>query len=126
MLEKLLTEWVEHTSGEYQIISKDGQEITGRFMTTSTVPRTATAQAVIVTRFSPTYRSTISSPLAVLSGSKAHSISRSMTYSQGLVEVRATIKNVAAFSILLDGSDIDRHGSIIKVTCSSINSASSS
>jgi hypothetical protein len=115
-LERILSEWVETTMGEFEILPRTAEPVFGRHTGPTSVARTNSLPAL------PAIPPHFSSQ----SGSKSASILRSMTYGAGQVEVKATIKGVAGFSFLVEGWDKDEYGQVFRVTCSHISDAATS
>lgn len=111
-----MSEWVETTSGEFEILSRHCAPVLGR----STGPTSVA-------------RNNALPPLAALtphfssqSGSKSATILRAMTYGTGQVELKLTMKSVAGFSVMLEGWDQDEYGQVLRIACSSISDAATS
>jgi hypothetical protein len=115
-LEKLLTDWIDFTNGEFQILQKNAECIMGRYGPQAS----GKAGSSVIKSPVP---STISPSLTSLSGAKVTAMAKTVSYGFNQVEVRATIKGSTAFSVLCEPSSNDPCGQVVRISCSSINDA---
>jgi len=112
-IERLLIDWLDHTNGDFQILAQPGQVIVGRHSGQAAPVKTTVLPVASVTP----------SLLSSVGGSKPSYMVTSVAQGMGQVEVKASIKGVAAFSFLVAPSQQYSCGEVFRIACSHVGEA---